>query len=334
MRYDTNLLRSIAIIMIVNSHMDFLYPIPYLGTGGAIGNALFFMLSSFGLFISYQKKPYLFATYFINRINRVYPVVWGELLTIYIPFTIFIDKHGQNIGINEIIYYLGCFIFPMHHWFLCALMIYYALIYPIMNNINDKKIYLAILLSAVCYIYVYSNLVDLTKWVVEAEPTKYLSYFMIFLSGLIIARRNDRMIYCGKIDWAILMFCLGISYAHKYLMTKQLLLSMQFIQQIILFPIVYYSLKIVRSPAIQRFMFNKAGFAGMVKYISDRTLEIYIIHGYFIVVVINYRIAFPYNAIFVIILTLITAEVLNIISKRFIQVLIPNKYIQIKRTKP
>jgi peptidoglycan/LPS O-acetylase OafA/YrhL len=41
-------LRFSAIVLVINSHMDSFYPIPELGTGGALGNALFFMLSAFG----------------------------------------------------------------------------------------------------------------------------------------------------------------------------------------------------------------------------------------------------------------------------------------------
>lgn len=67
-RRDTEFLRCVAIIMIVNSHLDVFYPIPALGTGGAIGNSLFFMLSSFGLFwatkiIRYHSSSICVAEY-------------------------------------------------------------------------------------------------------------------------------------------------------------------------------------------------------------------------------------------------------------------------------
>ena len=48
-RNDTSFIRVVAILLIVNSHLDAYYPISYLGTGTAIGNSLFFVLSSFGL---------------------------------------------------------------------------------------------------------------------------------------------------------------------------------------------------------------------------------------------------------------------------------------------
>lgn len=54
-----DLLRAVAIVLVVNSHLDDLYPIHQLGTGGVFGNELFFFISGYGLYLSYQasKEP-------------------------------------------------------------------------------------------------------------------------------------------------------------------------------------------------------------------------------------------------------------------------------------
>lgn len=48
-----DLLKFLAVLLITNSHFDKLYPesISFLGTGGAIGDALFFFCSGFTLFL-------------------------------------------------------------------------------------------------------------------------------------------------------------------------------------------------------------------------------------------------------------------------------------------
>lgn len=42
-------LKTVAVLLVINSHFDCLYPIPALATGGAMGNALFFIVSGFCL---------------------------------------------------------------------------------------------------------------------------------------------------------------------------------------------------------------------------------------------------------------------------------------------
>ena len=44
-----DVLRVAAILLVLNSHFDPLYPIPALATGGAAGNGLFFVLSGYCL---------------------------------------------------------------------------------------------------------------------------------------------------------------------------------------------------------------------------------------------------------------------------------------------
>jgi len=70
---DSNILRFIAIALIINSHLDEYYPIPYVATGGAIGNSLFFFVSSFGLLLSEMKNPRGFLDWYSKRVKRIYP---------------------------------------------------------------------------------------------------------------------------------------------------------------------------------------------------------------------------------------------------------------------
>jgi len=72
-RNDTVFLRFIAIVLIVNSHLDLYYPVSQLGTGGTIGNSFFFMLSGFGLLLSQRKSARGFIIWYVRRLIRIYP---------------------------------------------------------------------------------------------------------------------------------------------------------------------------------------------------------------------------------------------------------------------
>src|SRR5206468_4902650 len=90
-RNSTNFLRVLAIILVVNSHMDNLYPpqVAFLATGGMIGNALFFMLSACGLLVSMQEHPRAFGEWYARRIIRIYPSVWVTVILLSFPIGIY-----------------------------------------------------------------------------------------------------------------------------------------------------------------------------------------------------------------------------------------------------
>ena len=82
--YSIDILKFLAVFLIINSHMDALY-VKYsiLATGGAIGDVLFLFASGYTLLLS--KRNLRFDNWYKRRINRIYPsvlvcVVMGALL--------------------------------------------------------------------------------------------------------------------------------------------------------------------------------------------------------------------------------------------------------------
>jgi peptidoglycan/LPS O-acetylase OafA/YrhL len=133
-RSDTAFIRAVAILLIVNSHLDLYYPIPYLGTGGAIGNSLFFVLSSFGLLISEKKKPRQFTEWYTQRIKRIYPTIWVVVIILTLPFKL----HTNALSAKDVLTFAGNFFYPSF-WFLQALMIFYFIGFFIIKKYNVEK---------------------------------------------------------------------------------------------------------------------------------------------------------------------------------------------------
>lgn len=67
-----DILKFLAVFLIINSHMDICYPPKYsiLATGGAIGDVLFLFASGFTLFMGRMDD---FANWYKRRINRIFP---------------------------------------------------------------------------------------------------------------------------------------------------------------------------------------------------------------------------------------------------------------------
>ncbi len=307
---DTNFLRVVAIFLIINSHLDAYYPIPYLGTGGAMGNSLFFVLSSFGLFLSERKQPRPFIEWYTQRIKRIYPTVWIVLIILTLPYKLYMNA----FDIKNILVFCGNFFYPPF-WFLQVLMIYYCLMFFIVKHYRVRKVYYWLFSLSVLYAFVYLNYLDLSEWTVEDDPFQYIFYLMIFMFGAFLADRNDTIRYSGILDWGVLCLTVFIIYTHKFLMLKGIASSFQFIQQFFMFPFIYYCFKVSRSGLIQKDIMSLPTIAAMINYVSNLTLELFLVHLYVIILFANVKIAFPINIILVLIVTFILAGVVKVLSK-------------------
>lgn len=90
--YSIDILKFLAVFLIINSHMDALY-VKYdvLATGGAIGDVLFLFASGYTLLLS--KRNLRFDNWYKRRINRIYPSVF----VCVVMGTMFISKHSINL---------------------------------------------------------------------------------------------------------------------------------------------------------------------------------------------------------------------------------------------
>jgi peptidoglycan/LPS O-acetylase OafA/YrhL len=308
---DTNFLRSIAILLIINSHLDEYYPIPYLGTGGTMGNTLFFVLSSFGLLLSERKYPRLFAEWYTRRIKRIYPTVWIVLILLTLPYKLYINA----FDIDNILTFFGYFFYPPF-WFLQLLMIFYFAIFLIIKKYSIRKFYCILIALSALYAFIYLNYLDLSIWCIEDNIfTKFICCFMLFVFGVYLADRKDTIQYSGLQDWGLLFLSVFIIYGHKFLMLKNMASSFQFIQQLFLFPFTYYFFKVSRSGLIQKNIMELPIISSIINYISDMTLELYLVHLYVSIFILKLKLFFPMNIVIFLIVTFIISDFVKFLSK-------------------
>jgi peptidoglycan/LPS O-acetylase OafA/YrhL len=307
---DTQLLRAFAILLIINSHLDLYYPIKHFATGGAIGNSIFFFLSAFGLYLSQQNKNKQFREFMADRISRIYPSLWIVLIFLMMPIMLFSGK----LSIDNATTFIGYFFNPPY-WFLQSLIVYYILSFYFLNQVhgNNRKISMFIFLGFMILIYFscYFSWVDLNTWSVENTPFDRIHYFMVFVFGIYIAMNNKSISYTGVHNYLILLTVVVLFYAHKYLMTKGLFFEFQFLQQAAMYPLVYYLLKISRSPFILNKLEQSASIVATVNFLSNHTLEIYMIHETLNRPVLKLELAFPLNIVFFVSVTFIFSAIVN-----------------------
>ena len=70
-----DIMKCLAVILVMNSHMDLLYgKYSALATGGAIGDVLFFFASGYTILLGRGGN---FFNWYKRRINRIYPTVFA-----------------------------------------------------------------------------------------------------------------------------------------------------------------------------------------------------------------------------------------------------------------
>lgn len=75
--FSIDILKFLAVFLIINSHMDALYVhYRFLATGGAIGDAIFLFCSGYTLLLS--KKNLRFDNWYKRRIARIFTQTFGS----------------------------------------------------------------------------------------------------------------------------------------------------------------------------------------------------------------------------------------------------------------
>ena len=263
--YSIDILKFLAVFLIINSHMDALY-VKYdmLATGGAIGDVLFLFASGYTLLLS--KRNLSFGNWYKRRINRIYPSVFvctvmGAL------FSLRCSLNLSKFGGGE---------------FIIAIMIYYMLIYAI-KRYAVKYIPHIIALTGIVSLVVY----------VEWFPYKYLTgekgiygittlfrwipYFAFMLFGSWMGLKRKDLKFHAVFDFlkmiASLLFFYGIQFAA---MKYAVVAPYQIITLLFLMGIVYYFYKWCHAKFWEKLYSKKIGYT-IIMTISGLCLESYLI---------------------------------------------------------
>jgi len=277
-RFDTNLLRFLAVIAVVNSHLDFLYPTGYgyFATGGAIGNSLFFFSSGFGLWFGLQfLTKSSFIQWFSKRCSRVYPPY-----LILLPFLIVTLFHTGDMNLSRVIN-IGEIIFFPHqaYWFLQAMILFYIVIFMVFSISPDKikTLNLTMLLSVCLYLVSYFFIIDLTVFSIESLPFKLIFYFICILLGMYLAKKGNKPLFNIMMSSICVTFSLTLFFILKLNMKGGEGFDIQILQHLSIL------LLVVSVFSLSRTTFNiwlrKSKLVSIsIDFISSHSLEIYLVH--------------------------------------------------------
>lgn len=235
MKLYIDLIKVLAVALILNSHYDLLYPIKAFATGGAIGNSLFFAVSGYCL---YNIKDN-FVDWYKKRLFRIYPQV---IITTFIAVII------GFYSIDSVKSIISKFIYPTEYWFISAIIVFYVAYYLILRNKYKNNLLKIIVLLIIPYILFYIYTLDTSQWIIEDNKYfKWIFYFQIMLVGAYFKQIEDK-IKCKKVDKWILLAITIFYFGYKFLMNKSILfMQLQLVTHILTFPIVFYIFSIAKT---------------------------------------------------------------------------------------
>lgn len=178
------MLRFVAVLLITNSHLDTLYPIPLLATGGSLGNALFFGLSGYGLALSTRRYRHFFG-WLARRLGRIYPA------TLLVTLGVIVVRRPDWVGSATTAF--KTLVYPTPYWFIAALLAYYVLAYPVLRSRAAWLAVAALLVTIAPYAWLYTSFLDTSVWSIEGPGMlKYVFYWQTMMLGIAMAFSRHR----------------------------------------------------------------------------------------------------------------------------------------------
>ena len=302
---SVDLLKFFAVFLIINSHMDDLYPkFKMLATGGAIGDALFLFCSGYTLLLS--SRQLRFDNWYKRRINRIYPSVFVCAL-IGCLFQMNGTLSVLTMGGGE---------------FILVIMAYYILIYGINKYLKSwvpSILVLTFVISLVVYVLFYPYKSDLGERGIYGIATlfRWIPYFGYMMLGAYLGLKRSSLNFKPVTDMLLLVICLILFYGIQ--LGAKIYPVVAPFQVLTLFPllgIVFYFYKWCNAGFWNK-IYNNSKWHVVIMTVSGLCLESYLIQ--YSVFTTKMNSIFPLNLPLMVIIVLLAAFLCKCLSRIFLQ---------------
>ena len=281
--------------------MDRMYPagLSFLATGGAIGDALFFFISGYTLFLKPMGGFSAFPNWYKRRINRIYPTVFA----VAILGCVFFHSHRDII---EIVFNSG--------WFVTCIMFYYFFIYIIGSYYKNSIVTISVSVLVITAIWFFLDCMTpgYSMYSLKTSKICLLFFFVFMLLGAYVGSLRQRIVARPKRDWPLLLLSVIVFYLVQYLGVRFKTPYCQFFSLFALWAVVFYMYKVCSIRWAQRVYYSQLGFYA-IRLIGGLCLEIYLVQGFLFTDKYNHL--FPLNIVFVFIAILVLAYFTRCLSR-------------------
>lgn len=292
-----DLVKVIATLLVLNSHMGICYgEYSALATGGGLGDALFFFVSGFTLFIGKKGN---FIDWYKRRLGRIYPTVLAVALVACLLF-------GKQQSFIEVMS-------AENYWFLQCILVCYVLMYPVIRYDLKLKIWIpiSILTFVLAYFFLYE--IDGKLFYGINNTFRWIVYFSVMLMGGGICK-NARKIRSSKFSLMGMFLCVVAWYGINYVAKGGWL---QLVSYIPLVGFCIFTYMLGKSTIVNRW-FSKRIMGNVLYIIGNLCLESYLIQKLIFTDALNN--VFPLNIPIIMLAVLIAAYILHMLAEVISQI--------------
>lgn len=297
-------LRALAACLITNAHYTGIYPTDIIANGGLLGDVIFFAVSGYCLY----NARHSFPRWYGKRLVRCYlPVILITALYMIIG--------AYSLADNSLFWW---FVYPTNYHFVASIVLLYIPYYIVIKfDVLKKNIPWIMVGVGLIFVIVYIVFYDKSYYHIDTvrEPMIRFLFFESMLLGAYFRQNNEK--HRNKFAWWIPVFAFiafVLYFASKLLFSrKESLASLQIINQIILFVLLYLVFRLFSS--IDGKLEKLPGWIkAVITFISEITLEIYVVQ-YVLIDAIRPLMGFPLNWVVLTASILASATVLHYVCK-------------------
>lgn len=287
-----DLLKFLAVVFVVNSHLDICYPEGYkfLATGGSLGDALFFFCSGFTLFLGRDDG---FGCWYKRRMSRILPSVF----VCAFAYAWWMGKDWYNA--------VGGW------WFIRCILLYYVVLFAV-RRYSMRCLWLPFALTGLVVCVWWFAVEDPRHSIYGGGYFMWSYYFIPMMLGAVVGLNREKMRvrpfgdsmgFCGSVAlyYVLWKYALG----HAGLEWLQLA-SIPFLSLSMLF--LY---RLANAPVSLRFMSGAGGV--VMAAIGGLCLEVYLSH--LMVLTDCWNAYFPFNLMLMFVGVLFTAYFVRCLSR-------------------
>jgi peptidoglycan/LPS O-acetylase OafA/YrhL len=171
---------------------------------------------------------------------------------------------------------LGEFVWPTRHWFVGAIMLFYAAFFFLLASRRARAFEFLAALLLVPYAIGYVWFIDLGRWSLEGGYFKWIFYGQVMLLGAALAGRSELMSASNWRREAFLFTVFFVSYfALKLALTATGVWQAQFVLHLLTLPAVMLAFRVCAVPELQRWIECTRG-GRVATFVSLISFEIYL----------------------------------------------------------
>lgn len=286
-------LRALAACLITNAHYTGIYPTDIIANGGLIGNVLFFAVSGYCLYnIKHDCSVAGFFKWYGKRIWRVYPPV-------IIMTVVFMACGAYKLSDFSLTWW---YVYPTYYHFVASIIILYIPFFFVMKIecLRNRIIPVMALIGAAWLIF-YIFFYDKSYYHIDTvrEPVIRFLFIECMLLGAWFRQNDDKMIKWRnsfKPVYSVITIILFFTYfASKLLFAHRASISnLQFLNQIAIFALLSF-LFITFCSMDERLEHLPEWVKAIIRFVSNMTLEIYVVQYVLIDAIRKIGLAFPLN---------------------------------------